>query len=159
MVLQSFYFQCNWWRLFQKPVVFLNLIFTFLLWMLFLNLLKLSTIIHVDSDYFISRFSNKYCLFFDLSLVRRGSVISPLPSYWVVVPNNFSFIMIRWADVFAMNINSKCLLQFIYPLFNRFFQLLFHLLFYLLFDNRWYVKCSMQPKYKQTYNINMLWRK
>jgi hypothetical protein len=40
--------------------------------MLYLNLFKLSTNIHVDSDDFLSRFSNKYCLFFDLSLVRRG---------------------------------------------------------------------------------------
>ena len=72
LVLQSFYFQCNWWKLFQKPVVWLYLIFTFLLCMLYLNLFKLSTHIHVDSDYFLSRFSYKYCLFFDLSLVMRG---------------------------------------------------------------------------------------
>jgi hypothetical protein len=36
-----------------------------------------------------------------------GGVISHLPSYLVVVPNNFSFITIMWADVFAMDINSK----------------------------------------------------
>jgi hypothetical protein len=27
LVLQSFYFQCNWWRLFQKPVVCLRYIY------------------------------------------------------------------------------------------------------------------------------------
>jgi hypothetical protein len=43
-----------------------------------------------------------------------GGVISHLPSYWVVVPNNFSFITIRLADVFAMNINSKKLLHDIF---------------------------------------------
>ena len=43
----------------------------------------------------------------------RG-VISHLPSYWLVVPNTFSFIAIRLADVFAMNINSKRLLHDIF---------------------------------------------
>ena len=43
-----------------------------------------------------------------------GGVISHLPSYWVVVPNNFSFITIRLGDVFAMNINSKRLLHDIF---------------------------------------------
>jgi hypothetical protein len=43
-----------------------------------------------------------------------GGVISHLPSYWVVVPSNFSFITIRLADVFAMNINSKILLHDIF---------------------------------------------
>jgi hypothetical protein len=115
LVLQSLYFQCIWWRLLQKPVVCLSLIFTFLLCMLYLNLFKLSTNIHVNSDHFLSRFTNTKYSFFDLSLGRRGgSLISHLPSYWVVVPNNFSFITIRWADVFAMNINSKRLLHNIF---------------------------------------------
>jgi hypothetical protein len=84
-----------------------------------------------------------------------GSVMFHLFSYWVVVPDNFSFILIRWADVFAMTINSKFLLQFICPLSNSFFLYSYFIfLFYLLFDNRWYTKCSMQPKYKQTYNIH-----
>jgi hypothetical protein len=57
---------------------------------------KLSTNIHMDSYHFLSRLSNKDCLFFDLSLGRRGGgVISHLPSYCVIVPNNFSFITIR----------------------------------------------------------------
>ena len=47
--------------------------------------------------------SNKDCSFFDFHWGGVG-VISHLPSYWVVVPNNFSFITIRLADVFAMNI-------------------------------------------------------
>ena len=37
---------------------------------------------------------------------RGGGAISYLPSYWIVVPNNFSFITIRWVDVLTMNINS-----------------------------------------------------
>ena len=43
-----------------------------------------------------------------------GGVISHLPPYWVVVPNNLSFITIRLGDVFAMNINSKRLLHDIF---------------------------------------------
>jgi hypothetical protein len=43
-----------------------------------------------------------------------GGIISHLPSYLVVVPNNFSFITIRWADVFAMNINRNRLLHDIF---------------------------------------------
>ena len=55
-------------------------------------------------------FSNKDCSFFDLSLGRKGRNFSPT-LLWVVVPNNFSFITIRWAGVLAMNINSKRLLH------------------------------------------------
>ena len=57
--------------------------------------------------------SNKDCSFFDFHWGGVG-VISHLPSYWVVVPNNFSFITIRLADVFAMNITSKRLLHDIF---------------------------------------------
>ena len=55
-------------------------------------------------------FSNKDRSFFDFHW-GGGGVIAHLPSYWVVVPNNFSLITIRLADVFAMNINSKRLLH------------------------------------------------
>ena len=58
-------------------------------------------------------FSNKDCSFFDFHWGGVG-VIYHLPSYWVVVPNNFSFITIMLADVFAMNINSKRLLNDIF---------------------------------------------
>jgi hypothetical protein len=58
-------------------------------------------------------FSNKVCSFFDFHW-GGGGAISHLHSYWVVVPNNFSFITIRLADVFAMNINSKRLLHGIF---------------------------------------------
>jgi hypothetical protein len=58
-------------------------------------------------------FSNKDCSFFDLSLGRKGRNFSPT-LLSVVVPNNFSFITIRWAGVFAMNITSKRLLHDIF---------------------------------------------
>ena len=45
------YFQCNWWRLFRKPVVCLILIFMFSLSMVYLTSLKLSIHLHVDSDW------------------------------------------------------------------------------------------------------------
>ena len=43
-----------------------------------------------------------------------GGIIFHLPSYWVVVPNNFSFITTRWADMFAMDVNSNRLLHDIF---------------------------------------------